>query len=200
MAARCECLQDSDHGWTSLGLIHEFRRVMLASAAKTVPDRSRSRPSAYGTQWVTWVYRLYLCLELSAQLSNTSPHPGYDRAPELTCLPFFTWSFTNNHVSARIENAFQALALDEPRASFKPALWERIHGNQTNLKQVWFPGTHANVGGGFHDQQISIISLACEFLLDLAYLHPCGYAETDHPTATHRDVRPAVHRGRRVRL
>jgi uncharacterized protein (DUF2235 family) len=60
-----------------------------------------------------------------------------------------------------VENAFQALALDEPRSAFKPALWERAHGNTTNLRQVWFPGAHSNVGGGLYDQQIANITLAC---------------------------------------
>ncbi|KAH8891804.1 peptidoglycan binding domain-containing protein [Thozetella sp. PMI_491] len=63
-------------------------------------------------------------------------------------------------VSHKVENAFQALALDEPRASFRPALWERLPGNKTNLKQVWFPGCHSNIGGGYNDQQMGNISLA----------------------------------------
>lgn len=43
-----------------------------------------------------------------------------------------------------------------------PALWEKLDDNKkTNLKQVWFPGTHATVGGGWHDQQIANITLAC---------------------------------------
>ncbi|KAB5511165.1 hypothetical protein GE09DRAFT_1295662 [Coniochaeta sp. 2T2.1] len=70
------------------------------------------------------------------------------------------WRFTNTQISDRVENAFQALALDEPRYAFRPALWERIDGNQTNLKQVWFPGSHSNVGGSWPDQQIATISLA----------------------------------------
>jgi hypothetical protein len=36
-----------------------------------------------------------------------------------------------------------------------------VPGSTTNLKQVWFPGNHGNVGGGWHDQQISDITLAC---------------------------------------
>ena len=71
------------------------------------------------------------------------------------------WRFTNTQISNKVENAFQALALDEPRYAFRPALWERIPGHNTNLKQVWFPGTHGNVGGGWYDQQIADITLAC---------------------------------------
>ncbi|KXX82476.1 hypothetical protein MMYC01_201223 [Madurella mycetomatis] len=68
--------------------------------------------------------------------------------------------FTNTQISNKVENAFQALALDEPRYAFRPSLWERVPGGTTNLKQVWFPGNHSNVGGGWHDQQIADITLA----------------------------------------
>ncbi|EFX03731.1 hypothetical protein CMQ_659 [Grosmannia clavigera kw1407] len=72
-----------------------------------------------------------------------------------------TWKFTNTHISTRVEHAFQALALDEPRYSFMPSLWERLETNTTTkLKQVWFPGAHSNVGGGLCDQQIADITLA----------------------------------------
>lgn len=57
-------------------------------------------------------------------------------------------------------NAFQALALDEHRAPFSPAVWEKPPGSTTNLKQVWFPGTHSGVGGGYDDTAMADITLA----------------------------------------
>ncbi len=70
-----------------------------------------------------------------------------------------------------VEFAFQALSLDERRYSFQPCLWEKLEGNQTVLRQVWFPGAHSNVGGGYDDQQIATITLAwmvaqCQPFLD----------------------------------
>ncbi|KAH0564840.1 hypothetical protein GP486_001776, partial [Trichoglossum hirsutum] len=59
-----------------------------------------------------------------------------------------------------IEYAFQALALDEMRWSFPPAMWELPPGSTTVLKQTWFPGVHSNIGGGMDDQQLSDITLA----------------------------------------
>ncbi|CAI7614897.1 unnamed protein product [Penicillium pancosmium] len=53
-----------------------------------------------------------------------------------------------------------ALALDEDRASFSPAVWERPHKSRTDLRQVWFPGAHSNVGGGLPDQEIANITMA----------------------------------------
>lgn len=70
------------------------------------------------------------------------------------------YSFYDTSLNECIENAFQALALDEERAPFAPALWEKPRGSTTNLKQVWFPGVHSNVGGGYDDADIANITLA----------------------------------------
>ncbi|TVY90906.1 Uncharacterized protein LAWI1_G002565 [Lachnellula willkommii] len=61
-----------------------------------------------------------------------------------------------------IRHAFQALALDEHRRPFSPAVWERnkTDKNTTDLRQVWFPGSHSNVGGSYDDQEIANIALA----------------------------------------
>lgn len=68
--------------------------------------------------------------------------------------------FYDTKLSNRIENAFQALALDEKRSAFSPAVWEKPPGNRTNLRQVWFPGVHSNIGGGYDDQGLANITLA----------------------------------------
>ena len=69
-------------------------------------------------------------------------------------------SFYDTKLCNCVENAFQALALDERRSSFAPALWEKKPGNTTILRQVWFPGVHSNVGGGYDDQELANITLA----------------------------------------
>ncbi|KAL6823960.1 hypothetical protein V8C40DRAFT_279807 [Trichoderma camerunense] len=73
-----------------------------------------------------------------------------------------TYKWHDTSLSDRIEHAFQALALDETRAPFSPAVWERLPENRltTDLRQVWFPGNHGNCGGGWPDQEASDSSLA----------------------------------------
>lgn len=61
-------------------------------------------------------------------------------------------SFYDTKLGPGIENAFQALALDERRTAFSPALWEKPQSCRTKLRQVWFPGVHSNIGGGYDDQ------------------------------------------------
>ncbi|KAI1492474.1 hypothetical protein F5X96DRAFT_677714 [Biscogniauxia mediterranea] len=64
-------------------------------------------------------------------------------------------------LSHKIEHAFHALALDETRRPFSPTLWERAEQCETlDLRQVWFPGSHANAGGGWEDQGVANTTLA----------------------------------------
>ncbi|KAK1718989.1 hypothetical protein BDP67DRAFT_394066 [Colletotrichum lupini] len=69
-------------------------------------------------------------------------------------------SFLYLDVNPKVDYAFHALALDEWRTAFKPTLWGKDNNTHTQLRQVWFPGSHSNVGGGFEDQQIATIALA----------------------------------------
>ncbi|GIZ36681.1 hypothetical protein CKM354_000014900 [Cercospora kikuchii] len=74
------------------------------------------------------------------------------------------YSFVNTQVAPNVENAYQALALDEQRYAFAPTVWESPRDSSSHmlkeLKQCWFPGVHTTVGGGFQDTNISDITLA----------------------------------------
>lgn len=52
-------------------------------------------------------------------------------------------------VAPTIENAVQALAIDERRKSFAASVWDRPEGWAGTLLQAWFPGVHSNIGGGY---------------------------------------------------
>lgn len=79
-------------------------------------------------------------------------------------------SFHNVELSDEVENAFHALALDEHRGPFTPTLWKKSPFSPTNLKQVWFPGVHTNIGGGYDDQEIADITLAWMIQQHLPFL------------------------------
>ncbi len=76
------------------------------------------------------------------------------------------WPLTakDNALSSRVERACHALALDEQRESFEPMLWDETTGDTNRLKQVWFPGVHANVGGGYPDDSLAYAPL--KWILD----------------------------------
>ena len=72
------------------------------------------------------------------------------------------YSFVNSKVAKHVQHAFQALALDEQRHLFTPTLWEQPdEPHKLNLlKQCWFAGVHANIGGWYDDAGQSNITLA----------------------------------------
>jgi uncharacterized protein (DUF2235 family) len=70
------------------------------------------------------------------------------------------YRFFDTHLRLKNEFAFHALALDEQRQAFEPTFWTRTVDNSDtaapgsgrplgNVEQRWFPGAHANVGGGY---------------------------------------------------
>ncbi|MCJ1420658.1 hypothetical protein MMC32_007017 [Xylographa parallela] len=95
------------------------------------------------------------------------------------------YRFFDTSLSNCIENAFQALALDERRAAFVPAVWEKSSSNKTTLRQVWFPGVHSNVGGGYEDQELANITLAWM----IAQLEPLLDFDAGYIRAQYKDTR-----------
>ncbi|OXM69899.1 DUF2235 domain-containing protein [Amycolatopsis vastitatis] len=81
------------------------------------------------------------------------------------------WQFHDTQLSSIVQSAFQALAVDEHRTSFKPAVWESSQAGQER-EQVWFAGDHSDVGGGHAVSDLS--DLALRWMTDRA--HHCGLA------------------------
>lgn len=90
--------------------------------------------------------------------------------------------FHNTHLSSHIENAYHAIAIDEKRRPFKPALWTRLAG-QKDCQQMWFVGSHSDVGGGLAEHGLSDIALT--WLANRArnvglYLDPVYFSARDN--------------------
>lgn len=59
------------------------------------------------------------------------------------------YQFHEVGLTENISHAYHALAIDERRRPFLPSLWEIDETSTQTLQQVWFPGVHSNVGGGY---------------------------------------------------
>ncbi|EGG13069.1 uncharacterized protein MELLADRAFT_101223 [Melampsora larici-populina 98AG31] len=70
--------------------------------------------------------------------------------------------FSDDMLGNHIQFCFHALAIDEHRGDFLPTKWgqnpEQRRAGQV-LKQVWFPGSHSDVGGGYAEHELSDIAL-----------------------------------------
>jgi len=69
----------------------------------------------------------------------------------------FKFGFSNSVLNEKVEKACHALAIDDQRLSFHPEMWDET--DRHNIEQVWFCGVHANVGGGYPKDSMSLISL-----------------------------------------
>ena len=58
------------------------------------------------------------------------------------------YAFHATDLGDGVVHARHALALDEMRGSFSPTLWTDVAPSR-DVKQVWFPGVHADVGGSY---------------------------------------------------
>jgi hypothetical protein len=73
----------------------------------------------------------------------------------------FPLSMPDRVLNPKVAAARHALALDDERDTFHPLIWdERDPEIAIRLKQVWFSGMHADVGGGYPDDALSFQPLA----------------------------------------
>ncbi|KAK6355164.1 hypothetical protein TWF696_004284 [Orbilia brochopaga] len=81
-------------------------------------------------------------------------------------LPLLRRSFPETQQPAA-DHVRHAVAIDERRLKFKPSLYAQMQGwrpEEHDVKEVWFPGNHADIGGGWTPEEgvpnISDIALA----------------------------------------
>ena len=66
------------------------------------------------------------------------------------------YRFHDTALSPHVRHARHAVAIDEQRGSFAPTLWDTSTvGKDRTVKQIWFPGVHSDVGGGYKEKGLS---------------------------------------------
>lgn len=111
------------------------------------------------------VYRLYECDAMSdAAQSFSEDHCRRDvpiemigvwdtvkslgiNAPVLWRLSVARYAFHDQTLGAEVKRGRHALALDETRVVYRPVLWEADSADPTRIVQMWFRGSHGDVGG-----------------------------------------------------
>ena len=126
-------------------------------------------------------------------------------------IPFSVLGFLNGEdefydtkMGPNVRVARHALAIDERREDFAPTLWRRRDG--VDLKQVWFSGVHADIGGGYGPSKktgTTVSDVALRWMLDQAVdaglvLEPHVRARlTDGVTAPLNKSRRHIYRARK---
>ncbi len=104
--------------------------------------------------------------------------------------------FHDTDLSTKVRHACHALAIDEKRWFFEPALWhQQPDAEGQTLEQVWFCGVHSNVGGGYQDTGLSDLSLV--WLVEQARRYGLVVSELEakpNPTGMLRESRTGLYR------
>jgi len=82
------------------------------------------------------------------------------------------YEFHDTELSGIVQNAFHAIAIDEHRENYSPTLWNPKFKPSQTMKQIWFCGAHADVGGGYPRQALSSVTL--RWMQDNARLDGAG--------------------------
>ncbi|QWC83757.1 DUF2235 domain-containing protein [Nocardioidaceae bacterium] len=114
------------------------------------------------------------------------------------------WQFHDTDLSSRIDTAVHAVAIDERRGPFTPAMWRTDGTARQEVEQVWFAGVHSDVGGGYAERGLADLSWTwlagraadCGLTLDPDVLaaarpDPDGVLHESR-TGVYRLLRPAV--------
>ena len=68
--------------------------------------------------------------------------------------------FENGTLNPRVLRAVHVVSLDEDRVAFEPTLINRDEENPNRITEVWFPGVHSDIGGGYWHDGLSDVSLS----------------------------------------
>ncbi len=143
------------------GMLPQSRPELIDQAYKIYcikNDEKRKRKAqalvkAHHTMWVR--IQFLGCFDTVAALGLS--WKSFDVLINL--LPGFRHGFHNFSLSPSVENAYQALAIDDERKTFHPILWDAESLPYQKIKQVWFCGMHSDVGGGYEEHDLSDIPL-----------------------------------------
>ena len=77
--------------------------------------------------------------------------------------------FENGTLNPRVERAVHIVSLDEDRVPFTPTLINRDPDNPDRILEVWFPGVHSDIGGGYWFDGLS--DSALKFMIEQCESH-----------------------------
>ncbi|WP_029582739.1 DUF2235 domain-containing protein [Bradyrhizobium sp. URHD0069] len=86
-------------------------------------------------------------------------------------------TFHNASLNPCVPYGRQALSIDENREIFAPEIWDESEElpeakARGRIKQVWFPGVHSDVGGGYPETGLSDLALEWMIKEAMAVEHP----------------------------
>jgi uncharacterized protein (DUF2235 family) len=117
---------------------------------------------------------------------------GIPKVFDYDWIPRFSsqYEFHDATLGESIRNAFHAVAIDEHRLPYAPTLWKSAQPTTEAVEQRWFPGAHADVGGGYEDDLLPAPPL--EWLAGRAAACGLEFINDRHLATAHGKTFPAI--------
>jgi hypothetical protein len=139
---------------------------------------------------------------LKNYLKATFGLPGYGFFKSIATIHFTRpkHEFYDQTLNANVGYAKHAISIDENRADFKPVEWRPTaskagRDSEKNLyfEQVHFSGVHADVGGGYIENESRLSDIALKWMLAAASIIPNGIEHDDSVLRLHPDPAGVQH-------
>ena len=136
-------------------LINDTSYQIYKALRKDLTDKSNQFTTAHPTMWAEVEF---------LGVWDTVPALGVVPLAWLSFvvdrIPWWKFSFHDFALHRSVKNAYQALSIDDDREWFWPTIWNRYSDeDRQKITQVWFSGSHTDVGGGFAEAGLSDITL-----------------------------------------
>jgi hypothetical protein len=136
-------------------------------------------------------------IALKAYLKWAPPLPGYGFWKRLKTLHFaeLKQRFYDTTLNVNVGYAKHAISIDENRKDFARVGWSPTAAKQNKrdgagnlfFEQVWFPGVHADVGGGYEENESRLSDDALAWMLAAASIIPNGLTHDETVLRLHPD-------------
>ncbi len=140
---------------------------------------------SFGIHWLTnqsawdcaiWIALATVCALIAAyvytHLKFSFGLPGYHWW-ETVHLTTFRQKFYDEHLDEHVRYARHAISIDERRADFQRVPWGSalavIEGvKMDRFEQIWFAGNHADIGGGYPENESRLSDISLQWMIDAA--------------------------------
>jgi hypothetical protein len=109
---------------------------------------------------------------------HVGKHPGWRSETTITVWCLGVWDtvgalrrinrrltqFHQVELPNNVEHAYHAIAIHEFRRDFEPVFWTKNLSGRKNVEQVWFPGAHSDVGGGYPEDENGLSDIALKWM------------------------------------
>jgi len=177
------------------GILPKSRHELIKQAYKIYKIKDESKRKKKAAEFISrhhtmWSRVKFLgCFDTVAALGI----PFKSLNVMMNKIPGLGHTFQNFKLNASVENAYQALAIDDERETFHPVLWETDVLDYQSIRQVWFCGMHTDVGGGYKEQELSDIPFV--WMMNKAIHHGMLIHSTESITIT-ENVNGFMHNSR----